>query len=306
MHILGGLLLSLSSPLPAEPVAACSLPEGWASISAPAPRFVIFGEIHGTAEAPAFVGDVACGLLAQGKRVLLGIEFDATRNAQLQAVWRLSDAEFRKQLPAVGWVGRTDGVASRAMFDLLVRLHALKDEGAGVDIVAFNGARDHAQQVRFEKLAGQGPHEAAQAENIADAARASSHDIVLVLVGNFHARRRPVGEGAEQFEPMAARLAPSGKVISLQFRQAGGTAWNCQLKPGLQLRHGDPIPADAIECADHPIQGDAEINRAPFVQLGAFKNVANTDFDGFFWLGPVHGSPPLAPSLAPAPASPEP
>lgn len=262
------------------------------------PKFVIFGEIHGSVESPAFIGDVACGLLAQGKRILVGIEFHATLDGQLQAAWQLPDVEFRKQLSTIGWAGRTDGVASHAMFDLLLRLHSLKDKGAAIDIVAFSGPRDIAQQVRFERLPRQGPHEAAQAENIANAAKKAAYDVVLVLVGDFHARRRMVGEGPDQFEPMALRLAPSGRLVSLQLRHAGGTSWNCQLKPGLQLRPGDPIPADAIACGAYPVAGNADLHHAPFLQLGPGPgDAASADFDGFFWVGPLTASPPQIPAV---------
>lgn len=269
------------------------------------PKFVVFGEIHGSVQSPAFIGDVACGLLAQGKRILVGIEFQATLDDQLQAAWQLPDAEFRKQLPAIGWAGRTDGVASRAMFELLLRLHSLKEKGAAIDIVAFNGTRDLAQQARFEKLPRQGPHEAAQADNIANAAKKAAYDVVLVLVGDFHARRRMVGEGPDQFEPMALRLAPSGRLVSLRLRHAGGTSWNCQLKPGVQLRLGAPIAADAIACGAYPVSGSADLHHVPFLQLGVDPaDATSAGFDGFFWVGPITASPPQLPAVdaGPVPA----
>lgn len=303
MSFLAALLLAFGPALPADAARSCTLPEGWQAVDARKPRFVIFGETHGSVESPAFVGEVACGLLAGGKRILLGIEFDAHLNDKLRAAWRLPDAAFREQLPTIGWAGRADGVASRAMFDLLLRLHALKAKGAAIDIVAFNGARDRAQQLRFETLPGQGPHEAAQAENIADAAKAAPYDLVLVLVGGFHARQLPVGQGPDRFEPMALRLAPAGRVVSLQLRQAGGTIWGCQLKPGLQLGPGDAIPADAIECIEHAIKGEDDLHRAPFLHLGTEADSTRTGYDGFFWVGALHASPPLIPQ-APAGQSP--
>ncbi len=302
MSILAALLLAFHAPLSAEAIDTCRLPEGWETVRARDAKFLVLGELHGTAESPQLVGDLACGLARSGKRILVGIEFDAFRNPALQEAWKLPDAEFEKQLPTIGWAGRNDGVASRAMFNLVVRLHALKTRGASIDIVAFNGPRNEAQQARFAALARQGPHEAAQAENVADAAAASPHDIVLVLVGDFHARKRTVGEGADRFDPMALRLSRSGPVLSLRLRYAGGTAWNCQLKPGLQLRSGDPITANAITCGEYPVSATTDLRRQPFVQLGAFPGSAEDNgFDGFFWVGPIHASVPAVPAEEPKP-----
>ena len=46
---------------------ACPLPPGWDAIAARNPRFVIFGEMHGTEQTPAFFGDVACALATKGE-----------------------------------------------------------------------------------------------------------------------------------------------------------------------------------------------------------------------------------------------
>src|SRR3546814_3779562 len=112
-----------------------------------------------------------------------------------------------------------------------------------VDVAAFNGMRDDAQRARLAGLPGQGPHEAAQAENIRDAAAAGDYDRILILVGSFHARKSPVGEGADRFEPMAMRLARNGPTTSLRMRDAGGSLWNCIPKPGTHVRPGQPLTA---------------------------------------------------------------
>jgi len=270
------------------------MPQGWPAIAERRPHYVIFGETHGTREAPAFVGRIACALASDGERLLVAVEQSATDNAALQAAWRLPADRFEPALGAAGWAGREDGVASEAMFALLVRLHGLKEAGVAVDVAAFNGMRDDAQRARLAGLPGQGPHEAAQAENIRDAAAAGDYDRILILVGSFHARKSPVGEGADRFEPMAMRLARYGPTTSLRMRDAGGSMWNCIPKPGTNVRPGQPITADKIDCGIHPTRGDSDLKRAPFMQLGPFPGgEPGRDYDGFIWLGPVSGSPPL-------------
>lgn len=287
--------------LPAQPAdaaapAACAKPEGWSSVAGRKTRYIIFGETHGTREAPAFLGTVACGLARRGERLLVAIEHGATDNDALQAAWALPDAQFPAALRQKGWAGREDGVASQAMFDLMLRLHALKTSGRRIDVVAFNGARDEEQRARFRHLPAQGPHEAAQAENIRRAAEAKRYDHVLVLVGNLHARKQPVVRGSVSYEPMAMRLAAPTAITSLVMAHGPGTMWNCLLKPGIQLEAGKPPPPGAIECASHDTPRNAALDRPPFLALGPLLGFEEDfPYDGYFWVGPVSGSPPAVP-----------
>jgi len=271
----------------------CDLPAGWADVAKLDPRFVVFGELHGTNEGPRFVGSLACALARQNKRVLVAIEHDASANAALQAAWNSNN--FEEKLTKLFFAGRSDGVGSKAMFDMVVGLHRLKVGGFPVAIVAFNGFGDEHQQSRFADLPGQGPHEAAQAENIATAAMAQSYDQVLVLVGSVHARKTPIVRNGHAFDPMARRLSQYGRAVLLNMRHADGTSWNCQLKPG-----ADPtikaIGLEDLECGEHPNKGEPQLGPEPFIGLEKADPVDGPPaFDGFFWVGAVSGSPPKVP-----------
>src|SRR3546814_3236741 len=61
---------------------------------------------------------------------------------------------------------------------------------------------------------------------------------------------------SDLFEPMAMRLARYGPTTSLRMRDAGGSMWNCIPKPGTNVRPGQPITADKIDCGIHPTRGD--------------------------------------------------
>lgn len=260
MLLIPSILLAASA-LASEPPAdsaktsaakRCTLPEGWSEVASRQPRYVVLGEFHGTQQSPAFFGNLACALASQDQRVLVAIEHQARHNPALQAAWKLPADRFGQALRLKGWKGRKDGVASEAMFAMLVHLHALKTTGLPIDIVAFNS--DFAQEKRFSDLAGQGQHEAGQAENIRQAAERGRYDQVLVLVGNAHARKARYGEGAKSFEWMAARLARFGSVVSLDNRYAAGTAWNCLAKPGVTLTSSHAPTADAIGCGNNPVK----------------------------------------------------
>lgn len=282
---------------PAE-ASACEVPEGWQEVADREPRYVVFGELHGTREGPEFVGNLACALAGRGERVLLAIEHSAFQNAALQTAWSAPVPDFPARLAETGWAGRTDGVGSQAMFDMLVMVHGLKERGLPISLVAFNGAKDEAQFKRFADLPGQGPHEAAQAENIANAAAAADYDRVVVLVGSFHARKDMVQLGGASFEPMAPRLAQTGRVVSLEMAYGAGSSWGCRLKPGVRPAPGQPLPEGSIDCSNHhSAKGNADFNRAPFIELGGSLGERSAgEFDGFYWVGPINGSPPQVPN----------
>ena len=157
----------------------------------------------------------------------------------------------------------------------------------------LNGIKDEAQRERFADLPGQGPHEAAQAENIGLAAQAKEFDHVIVLVGNLHAEKEAVAMNGITFDPMAVRLSKYGTVLSLDMRDAGGSAWNCQLSKDYVSVRGEAIPDDAIKCGDHPARSYANLHKEPFIGMGAFPGENPTpSFDGYFWLGKISASPP--------------
>lgn len=258
----------------------CVFPKGWDAVATRDPEFVVFGEQHGTREAPAFFGALACSLARNGERLLIAIEFSLYYNNALQIAWSADEEQFEDLLLDAGWRGRPDGVGSQAMFAMVRDLHRLRLEGYAIDITAFNGVRSEGQRARFADLPSQGPHEAAQAENIASAAEAGSYDRVLVLVGNLHAIKQPHNFGSGHFDPMARRLETYGSVLSFQMKHGGGTNWSCQR-----------------DCGVNTAAADGSFQREPFIAL----NNGETDwldskFDGFYWIGPISASPPKAPN----------
>jgi hypothetical protein len=294
--ILGAACLALtasSSTIAAlQPVAADAVPAarsplsimGWGQIAARNPRFVVFGEDHGTVESPAFFGDVAAELAGEGNRLLIAVELSARGNANLQLAWNGPHEQFAETLTSV-WRGRNDGTHSAAMLAMLTRLHALKSEGAPISVVAFNGARDNEQQLRLQTAGSQNGHEAMQAENIVAAADAAMFDYVLVLVGEVHASRTVIDFfGPDHFQPMAMRLARFGTVVSLAMQTGDGTAWQCI------------GTATGVECGVQRMLGIPYSGEAPHLGMGQLPGQRRAaSYDGYYWLGPVSASPPAKP-----------
>lgn len=281
--------------------APCKLPSGWSTLHADKARFIVFGEMHGTRESGETVESVACALARSGKRILIAVELSATSNDALQKAFEGPAANFAARLLATmpGWRGRNDGVASRAMLAMLDRLHQLKTEGYPIHVVAFNAVRDERQAARFRHLPSQAPHEAAQAENIRLAANARRYHQILVLVGNFHARKTKVDLDGVTFEPMAMRLASAREVLSLDMLAGPGSYWNCIVKPGFTLTPQTRVSSDAIDCGAHVSR--LEGARKGPMRVG-LRRTGDTDidpdYDGFYWLPNVTASPPALPGAA--------
>ncbi|MEO1730270.1 MAG: hypothetical protein AAFR64_05990 [Pseudomonadota bacterium] len=281
------LLISITGIVLASPTKdkVCTLPEGWNEVTAKDPRFVVFGELHGTKETPAFIGNLLCALTQSEKRVLLAIELWSIDDRGLQAVWEQPFEGFAEALRKDAWPARQDGVGSEAMLDLVVEARSLKHSGHDIAVTAFSGVKDEDQQKRFAHLPGQGPHEAAQAQNIFDAAEASDFDLVIVLVGNLHARKDAISRGGITYDPMVKRLSAFDSVVSLDVRYGAGSYWACIREDGETI------------CKSRPTGGYEVAKEAPHIALDPRpEGKRNPRYDGYFWVGPISASPPAVSS----------
>lgn len=286
-------LLLMLSPSTCNPIA------GWQTIAAESKdKVLVFGETHGSKESPKAVEEYVCKLLENGESLLLGVEFDRNTNAGFQKAWREPHDKFRKHLfdNVPSWGQRLDGVASEAMLNMLIRLHKLKSEGADINITAFNGTRDAEQKNKFRDLAGQGSHEAAQAENIYLASIARPYDHIVVLVGSLHAQTVQEDWDGAIFDPMAKRLAKLRPVLTLKQQYAGGESWNCRIKleklEDHDINHQD-ITEDDIICGPSAALSDKQVYEIPQMGLwSAASGERQKGYDGYYFVGPITASPP--------------
>ena len=151
---------------------------------------VIFGELHGTNEIPAYFGDVV-ERAAKRARVHVGLELPG----ETGPIWT---DPFQS--------GRTS-VAMRALIE---RLHAL-----GVDIFWF----DSTEKDRDGAMAG----------NISAARARAPDDLYLVLIGNLHAKKIPGAPWDANVRWMSVRLAEREQnFTTFDVRYGPGTAYICQ------------------------------------------------------------------------------
>lgn len=217
------LALASCSPLPdemgshaiARAVPCADLPGAHAVLSRTDKRFLIFGELHGTAEAPALFGDLVCAAVRTGE-VVVGLELQQDQQPSLDRYLASDGSHDAREdiLRATHWANR-DGRASAAMFALVERLRVLRASGLPLSVVAF---------VPFvTDRSSQTPYEKAMAQRWLSGMTGKPKARFIALVGNVHSMRR----ARSTFEPAAMHMPP-GSLVTFGPAPAGGQAWNCQ------------------------------------------------------------------------------
>lgn len=264
------LPLAVAAASPAAP--ACNPIPGWDQVLADSKiRWIVIGELHGTAETPAIFADAVCLTAKERGPVVVALEMPSGDQAKIDAFMAsdgapTAQAEFFK---AVLWhMPMKDGRSSEAFFNLFERLRRMHREGRITRVVAFQDS----SPTQDPPEAGQGPYEGRLAAIVRDAAAPGT--TVLTLVGNLHARKTEADFG-KPFMPMATHL-PANETLTLNAIGNGGMAWNC---------HG-PTAAD---CGPQP----AGAPPAPAKRGVELRPVEDDAYDGLLNLGvPTTASPP--------------
>lgn len=249
--------------------AACVPIAGLDALLARPERVIVVGEIHGTAEAPAAVGEMAC-VAAQVEPVIVALELEDTLQSTLDAYLSAPDTQSaRATLNGSTLLNRKfqDGRSSRAMLELLERLRQLRAEGSDVSVHAFQPL----SLTRGEGL-DQSWYELNMAFALGQARHRRPGARIIALMGNFHARKTPLHVFPAGGIPATGHL-PESETFSLTIAQQGGSAWTC----------------DDDECGAGPVleKHDPE---ARGVILEPSQDGA---YDGFMALGAWSASPPI-------------
>lgn len=263
------ILLLTAAPLLAsertsnEPVNIADLPSN---------SVIVFGELHGTNEIPAFFADQVESLLSAGRTVHVGLEMTASDDDALRAALSLPEAEqHRALLELEQWRTGTDGRNSLAMARMLRQLGELQSRfEAHLSLFSYDvspGWRGESNdRDRF------------MAEVVGKRrSRLSDDDYLLVLAGNVHAFGAPGAPWDAAFRSMTFRLKEDHPVVTLRNLQSGGSAWVC-----------------TPECGSKSIQG-MDQTRTPGIYLKPFAMDWSDQpvYDGVFFVGEVSASEPL-------------
>lgn len=211
--------LALAAGAPDNPAAECEAVAGWDEVLADeTARFLVVGEMHGTAETPALFSDVVCQS-GQTEPVVVALEFASSVQDDIDR-YMASDGGTEARtafLQAAIWnPSAHDGRSSEAMFAMFEDLRRYRHAGLVSRVVAFQP--DH-----LGRAATREEREQSMADVIVEAGKGGER--VLVLVGNVHARLEEVPYGGG-YMPMAGHL-PSAATLSFDTAGNGGEAWAC-------------------------------------------------------------------------------
>ena len=215
---------------------------------------LLFGEIHGTQELPAFFGEAVCWTSGH-LPVQAGLELPPTEEGRM-AAWFASagsSADVEALTASPLWTGRLqDGRTSRAMVVLLDRLRLLMVEGRPIEVFLFD-VRDQDHLAARDRM---------MAEVIAARVKAHPDALTMVLAGNVHAQKDKGVPWDPELVPMGWYLADAGvRVRSLNFSAPAGSAWTCRPdgecgpSAGPAIR---PLPSGStigIELFEQPLKG---------------------------------------------------
>lgn len=219
----------------------------------------LLGEVHGTVEIPAFVARLACAAAERGLHVAVGLEApqELTENF-LRYLQSAGDAQAQQDLIQGEFWHFDDGRSSQALVSLLDTLRTLRQSGKQVSLFLIDG-NNGSIETRDRQMA----------TRIATQVRALPAAVVLVLLGNLHART----DSAEWAGWHIKELLPGLRTLNASY--ASGSAWCCTNRG----------------CGAHQISG-ADLGMQPFVEL--FPSTHANGYTGRFYVGPITPSPPAA------------
>jgi hypothetical protein len=223
-------------------------------------RLVVFGELHGTVESPAMVGEYVCHLSRSAPSVYLALEIPSAEQAAIDRYLSSGGAADDRARLLVGpfWRGVADGRNSSAMAALIERVRQVRNAGKDAGIVAIDiNGRDATTR------------DAAMAENLQAAMRKHPDARFVALVGSAHASR---GNASAPRPPMA-HYFPAEGVVTIAVESLPGRAWVCGNKG----------------CGLEKVGGWRKPGSPEGFRMGM---AAMPGFDGSFGLGAVTASMP--------------
>ena len=202
--------------------AHASLPGAETLWSSRKTRWIVVGELHGTAETPAAFGELVClaAVARPKRRIIVAIEHPQSDQAEYDRYLNSAGAPTDRSalLQTSAWRSEfKDGRTSEAFLALIDTLRLLRQARLIDGVVLF--------QPSGKALTGPEEREVAMARNL-EAASLDSKTLTLVLVGNVHAMRSRFVRPTFSYLPAAGHL-PAEATITLDVRSNGGAAWNC-------------------------------------------------------------------------------
>lgn len=217
-------------------VSACGRREAARAAAADCPAIagvpdaplLLFGEMHGSKEAPALISRLACAISAT-QEVAVGLEMPSRDQPLLDAFMASGGTgnDVRQLIASDFWQKGRDGRSSAAMLKLIEDVRALKQAGRPVALFAF----DDQPGTELER-------NVAIANGVRRFREAHPDTRIIALMGNIHAMQEAMWAGEEMLTPSGKLLADLQPVSTLVSYPAG-TVWACMPTCGI---HALPAP----------------------------------------------------------------
>ena len=188
----------------------------------PAGELLLFGEMHGSAEAPALVSRLAC-VLSAPRELAVGLEIPTQDQPLIDAFLgsQGTPSDVAALTSSSFWQEGKDGRSSQAMLKLIENIRAMKQSGKPVDLFAF----DDQPGTGLER-------NVAIANGIRRFHDAHPGARIVALMGNVHAMQDKMYAGNETIVPSGYLLADLHPVSVLVMYPAG-TIWACMPNCGI-------------------------------------------------------------------------
>jgi hypothetical protein len=187
-------------------------------------QLLLFGEMHGSIEAPALIYQLSC-FLSRSQHVAVGLELPSKDQSLIDAflVSNGTSSDQQKLISSEFWQSGRDGRSSSAMLELIENFRVLKKSGRLIDVFAF----DDQPGTNLER-------------NIAIANGIRRFHInhpttkIIALMGNIHAMEDAIHLGGSE-------VVPSGSLLndlhptSILIAYPAGTIWACMSTCGTQI-----------------------------------------------------------------------
>ncbi len=194
---------------------------------------LVIGEVHGNNEMPAFVADLACAHLQRGRKILLGLELDVISQAALNSYMESNGMpEDIQQLTQAVPKGFDVGITSQARLNLVESMRKARAAGSEVRLFAFvNDASGQPYSLGGQANYSVSGKDMLMAQQIEYRREEYPDHVLLVLVGNVHAKKSKGNFASSQYKPMAFQLGQRMPVYTLLLASNGGNYWGCTGRP---------------------------------------------------------------------------
>jgi hypothetical protein len=272
------VVMETSAEMPGSKASSCAKIEGVKRLLG-RNRVLVLGELHGTQESPAFVGEVVCQAAASGYSVTVGLELLESEKRGVEAYLASAggEADRRSLVFGAAWsADYQDGRTSQAIVELLDRLRSFRTAGHKIEVELFDRGGWRSGQERDRLMA----------EALAEVLETAASDIVVILTGNIHSRVVRGTGWDENYQPMAYLLTSltTRDLVSLDVAHAGGSAWICN-------------GSTPSSCGVRRIGGGGK-ESGMSIELGVEPSA--TGHHGRYQVGTLNASPPAAAEMAAA------